>query len=144
MRSNKTSKDYSMPITYAEMMIFLTLKYIRSLVANMYNNVIYSSLKLEIKFVTWKILSIWEEADFCPGADLGFSPGGVVAFQKVQKSFINFVDLFFSSCPNCFNMVKIRGGSRIFSFSQGGTDFQKIFEKFDDLFLGRPNWFSEH
>ena len=34
-----------------------------------------------------------------------------------------------------------RGGSRI--FSRGGADFQKKFENFDDLFLGRPNWFFE-
>ena len=42
------------------------------------------------------------------------------------------------------NLLSTRGGSRIFSRGGGGgADFQKEIENFDDLFLGRPNWFFE-
>ena len=36
--------------------------------------------------------------------------------------------------------IEFRGGFRIFSRGGGRADFQKNFENFVDLFLGRPNW----
>ena len=40
-------------------------------------------------------------------------------------------------------IIRRQGGSRIFSCGGGGGDLQKIFKNFVDLFLGRPNSFSE-
>ena len=41
-------------------------------------------------------------------------------------------------------VVLIKGGSRIFSRAGGGGWIDKnYFGNFVDLFLGRPNWFSE-
>ena len=48
----------------------------------------------------------------------------------------------FLSKKSACKVGRSRGGPRIFS-GGGGGDFQKNFEKFDDLFLGRSYWFSE-